>query len=660
MRLLMSIVRLPMIVVLLASVLVVPATRAGTPAAPTGKDSPFGMVTNLGNRVRSDEQPAMIQLMREAGVQWSREEISWDRLQPERGGPYRWGGDNAGMYNYDRAIALQHEARINVLGLLAYNPAWFKSKNPVVDEWIADWGNYVYNVVARYGRERGQIKYWEVWNEPNLRAFGYEHGLYTVKEFVRILDVAYAAIKTADPQAIVVLGGVADIWGEPQTTEDYDSFDYLRMVHAAGGWNAFDILGFHPYRPAAPERVLHRRGPDMSLQDELRALDAMLAEFGPKPIWLTEVGWSSYTGVFGVSEAEQAAYLQRMYVLALAHPSVEKIFWYDLRNDTAPSAPYDRPVMNRAEEQFHYGLLRRAFPLNPTAPDLRKPAYLAYRALTDALSGLPLETVVANGSREGMPGVFWYRFGNGVRRADVIWRLLGDAVDIDIPCICREARVRQWNGVLIKVTGAADGRIGGRLEELGTPIIVEAGPDKVQHGTLYSETGHYLGGEFARYWRAGGGLAQFGYPITGEIVEPDPRTGQARTVQYFERNRFDLFPEHAGTPYVVQLGRLGEMALRRTGVDWQALSRRDAGEENCLFFGETGRQICAPFRERWEQSGGLARHGLPLTDAFDEAGRLVQYFERSRFELHPENPAPFDVQLGLLSRELYATWGRWR
>ena len=51
---------------------------------------------------------------------------------------------------------------------------------------------------------------------------------------------------------------------------------------------------------------------------------------------------------------------------------------------------------------------------------------------------------------------------------------------------------------------------------------------------------------------------------------------------------------------------------------------------------------------------------MPLTDAFDEQGRLVQYFERSRFESHPNNPPDFQVQHGLLGRELYASWGRWR
>src|SRR5256885_730094 len=80
-------------------------------------------------------------------------------------------------------------------------------------------------------------------------------------------------------------------------------------------------------------------------------------------------------------------------------PTVEKIFWYDFRDDTSPGAPYDRPAYNDTNHDFHYGLLRRSFPLDPNNPALRKPAFLAYRALTNELAGLTLQEVPANGLR---------------------------------------------------------------------------------------------------------------------------------------------------------------------------------------------------------------------------------------------------------------------
>ena len=113
-------------------------------------------------------------------------------------------------------------------------------------------------------------------------------------------------------------------------------------------------------------------------------------------------------------------FLTRTYIMALAHPSVEKIFWYDFRNDSAPGAPYDKPVYNEREHEFHFGLLRRAFPLDPNNPSLRKPAFLAYRAMTQALAGLTLQQVAADGQRADIPSTYWYRFG-GARRVDVMW-----------------------------------------------------------------------------------------------------------------------------------------------------------------------------------------------------------------------------------------------
>jgi DMSO/TMAO reductase YedYZ molybdopterin-dependent catalytic subunit len=68
-------------------------------------------------------------------------------------------------------------------------------------------------------------------------------------------------------------------------------------------------------------------------------------------------------------------------------------------------------------------------------------------------------------------------------------------------------------------------------------------------------------------------------------------------------------------------------------------------------FPETGHTLSGEFLMFWQQHGGLATFGYPITEEFDEDGRTVQYFERQRFELHPENAAPYNVLLGLLGLE---------
>ena len=75
-------------------------------------------------------------------------------------------------------------------------------------------------------------------------------------------------------------------------------------------------------------------------------------------------------------------------------------------------------------------------------------------------------------------------------------------------------------------------------------------------------------------------------------------------------------------------------------------------------FAETGLCLDEAFREYWERGGGLAVFGLPVSGALWEDGRLVQYVERNRFELHPENPPAFRVLLGQLGVERIRASGR--
>jgi hypothetical protein len=166
----------------------------------------------------------------------------------------------------------------------------------------------------------------------------------------------------------------------------------------------------------------------------------------------------------------------------------------------------------------------------------------------------------------------------------------------------------------------------------------------------FAETGHSLANPFKGYWEAKGGLAQFGFPLTEPFSEKSVDDGKTYTVQYFERARFEHHPEKAGTPYEVLLGFLGK-----------AFHPPDPGvaaKAGARFFAETGHNLSGRFREYWEQRGGLSIYGFPITEEFEEVSPTngqkyrVQYFERARFEAHPENAAPNDVLLGHLGRQL--------
>jgi hypothetical protein len=169
----------------------------------------------------------------------------------------------------------------------------------------------------------------------------------------------------------------------------------------------------------------------------------------------------------------------------------------------------------------------------------------------------------------------------------------------------------------------------------------------------FRETLQCMAGPFRAYWEAHGGLALNGYPLTGEMLE-QLEDGRIYQVQYFERVRLEWHPEHVDTPYEVLLGQFGRRIL--AGVPG-APAAPVPPQDGSTHFPVTGHNVGPRFLAHWEAHGGLAQFGYPLTELFAE--RLedgntyqVQYFERARFELHPENAAANDVLLGQFGRRI--------
>lgn len=188
-------------------------------------------------------------------------------------------------------------------------------------------------------------------------------------------------------------------------------------------------------------------------------------------------------------------------------------------------------------------------------------------------------------------------------------------------------------------------------------------------GTSYfAAVGHTLKGSFRSYWTRNGGLSVFGYPLTEEFREVNSDTGQPYSVQYLERQRYEFHPELRGTPYEVLLGRLGVEILQRQGRDWTSFEK--AAPTTPHFFAETGHAIAPQFWDYWRTHGlqldgqlaitaqeSLALFGYPISEPQLETNSsgdrvLTQWFERARFEYHPNNPEAYRVLLGRLAAEL--------
>lgn len=144
-------------------------------------------------------------------------------------------------------------------------------------------------------------------------------------------------------------------------------------------------------------------------------------------------------------------------------------------------------------------------------------------------------------------------------------------------------------------------------------------------------------------WDTRGGLDIFGFPVTEAVL-----LESGITVQYFERARLEYHPDLAGTEFEVLIGLLGvELGYR---VPPSVLNIDDLDDDDALwYYPETGHVIGESFRGYWSSRGGLALFGYPISAVVVENGREVQYFERTRMELWPENSGtPYEVQLGFL------------
>ncbi|MFL5733093.1 MAG: hypothetical protein ACJ78Q_07800 [Chloroflexia bacterium] len=100
-------------------------------------------------------------------------------------------------------------------------------------------------------------------------------------------------------------------------------------------------------------------------------------------------------------------------------------------------------------------------------------------------------------------------------------------------------------------------------------------------------------------------------------------------------------------------------AVSLPGAQVEALGTQLALQTGCRLFPETGKSVCDRFLVYWNEHGGLAQQGFPITGRFSEVSEVdgktytVQYFERAVFELHPENRPPYDVLLSLLGAAYY-------
>ncbi|HWO16954.1 MAG TPA: family 1 glycosylhydrolase [Solirubrobacterales bacterium] len=343
------------------------ALLAFATAAPSAGAAEPGVVSDLTWYISDGEKTRESQVLQDLGSKWVRLSISWRDTQPEANRYNDWW-----LAEYQEAIDVAHAAGQKVIVMVNDAPAWASgSSGSLIPQQAGDYANFMSFVASRYG---AKVDAWEIWNEQNISRFW--TGGPNPTAYAALLRAAYPAVKSADPTATVLFGGLSG-----------NDYDFLAAAYAAGAKGFFDALATHPYTycgttgPADIRMSGSRISKDSFLgYRELRS--TMLAQGDDKPIWITEMGWNTSTATCspgagmwqgGVSEGSQADFLYETLKLLEADPYVQVALWYNVRNN------YWSGDANEPEAQ--YGLTRTDF-----SP---KPAYGAFRAYSHGLPYTP-------------------------------------------------------------------------------------------------------------------------------------------------------------------------------------------------------------------------------------------------------------------------------
>lgn len=290
---------------------------------------------------------------REMGVRWLRASLNWGWMQTVKGGSWNF-------TFFDNNIRYCKADGINMLPILCYDQE--KWARPLYNH-INDWLDYVTTVVNRY---KGYCNCWEVYNEPNHK--NYWHGEDpNPAHYTELLKQTYKCIKSIDPTAAVIFGGIAGV-----------GTGFVESCLKEGAGSYFDAMNFHPYNlQGKPEKVI----------DDINTMNALLAKYGceKKPLWITEIGWPTPDpiGDYGVSQTTQAEYIVRVYMSSFA-AGAGKTFWYLYR------APEDETPGDPEAYRHHYGIVHNDL--------MVKPANKALTVLVDKLpSGSTKPVMTVNG-----------------------------------------------------------------------------------------------------------------------------------------------------------------------------------------------------------------------------------------------------------------------
>ena len=319
-----------------------------------------------------------ITLTRAARFGWLKQQVVWSRIEVAPG-VY----DPTRLAELDALVEEVHGAGLRLLLSIAGTPRFYAPGTGGAPQDPAPLGAFLRMLALRY---RGQVQAYEPWNEPNLAREWGSGRLWPdgPRAFVHLQQAAYAGLRAGDPGALVVLpplapSGVGGCTGcdRSQALDDRLYLELVYQVDDGAVKDAFDVLGVHAFGLNNPPDdwtdvqtvpgTDFKGEPSFYFKRFTQLREVMLAHGDDKPMWMTEVGWSScrvavpgYEYCRDNSEADQARYLAEALRMLTSYPYVTNVFVWNLNFQM---------VVPESDEKWGYGIVR---------PDGRpRPAYVA-------------------------------------------------------------------------------------------------------------------------------------------------------------------------------------------------------------------------------------------------------------------------------------------
>ena len=284
---------------------------------------------------------------------------------------------------YDHIVALSEQYGMEMIVRISNPPAWSRVQGNEVGEYAPpddyqDFADFVHAVVERY---QGRIRYYQIWNEPNIYP---EWGNYAIspEDYVRLLKAGSEAARDADPNVVIIAGSLAATINlqpdDPPPANSLSDLLYLQRMYDAGAAPYFDIVAVQGYGlwSGPTDQRMHPRVLNISHHQFLRDLMVKNGD-AHKPIWITEMNWNAAPeGVeprYGrVSPQQQARYLPIAYQRV-----IEDWPWIGVANTWYLKRATDQWETNQQPEAY-FRLL---------APDFSpQPVYESMQAYTRALA----------------------------------------------------------------------------------------------------------------------------------------------------------------------------------------------------------------------------------------------------------------------------------